>query len=65
MPVTYKPNTKGNVQAAYSRDIHVGYVERYEEGRWMWCLNMIQPRGGRASGIVENEVDAKQQRAFC
>ena len=31
----------------------------------MWCLNMIQPRGGRASGIVENEVDAKQQRAFC
>ncbi len=33
MPVTYKPNTKANVQAAYSRDIRVGYVERYKVAR--------------------------------
>lgn len=58
--IIYKRNKMGTVQAAHSGTVRVGYVDCSDEYRWIWSLNMIQPGGGRATGIVESEGEAKQ-----
>jgi hypothetical protein len=55
----YKRNKSGTVQAAHSGTVRVGYVDCSDEYRWIWSLNTIQPGGGRATGISESEVLAK------
>jgi hypothetical protein len=57
--LTYKQNRTGTVQAAYCSTVRVGYVDKSNEGRWLWSLNTIQPKGGRATGIEDTEVLAK------
>lgn len=59
MILTYKRNPSGTLQAAISGSVRVGYVETTAANRWIWSLNTIQPKGGRASGIVETELLAK------
>ncbi len=63
MILHYKGNRAGTLQAAYSGSVRVGYVEQSRIGddtnRWIWSLNTIQPKGGRASGIETTEVLAK------
>lgn len=59
MPLTYKKNAASTLQAAYSGEVRIGYVEQSNEHRWLWSLNTIQPKGGRASGICETEQQAK------
>lgn len=59
MILTYKRNTRGTLQAAYCGSVRVGYVESTASERWLWSLNTIQPKGGRASGIEESEHLAK------
>jgi hypothetical protein len=59
-PLTYKPNRQGNLQAAYCRAVRIGYVECTKPDRWVWTLNMLQPTGGRATGIEDCEADAKR-----
>ena len=62
MILSYKRNTRGTLQAAYSGSVRVGYIEQGNaEHRWIWSLNTIQPKGGRASGIEETEHLAKDQ----
>jgi hypothetical protein len=58
--ISYRPNRGGTVQAAYSANVRVGYIDCADENRWIWSLNLIQPGGGRATGIVESEPQAKQ-----
>jgi hypothetical protein len=58
--ISYRINRGGTVQAAYSGTVRVGYIDRADEHRWIWSLNMIQPGGGRATGIEESERQAKQ-----
>ena len=59
MILTYIRNKAGSVQAAHSGIVRVGYIDCSDERRWIWSLNTIQPQGGRASGIVETEEQAK------
>ena len=59
MILVYKSNRTGTVQAAHSGAVRVGYVESTAPDRWIWSLNTIQPKGGRASGIETTEVLAK------
>lgn len=59
MILTYKQNRMGTVQAAYSGIVRIGYVDRSNDQRWIWSLNTIQPKGGRASGVEETEALAK------
>lgn len=47
------------MQAAYSNAVRIGYIDRSENDRWLWSLNTIQPKGGRASGIETTEEAAK------
>lgn len=61
IPLTYKRNKMGTLQAAYAGSVRVGYVESTASDRWIWSLNTIQPKGGRASGIEETEHLAKSQ----
>jgi hypothetical protein len=58
--ITYKRNKSNTVQAAHSGSVRIGYIDASDEHRWIWSLNMIQPGGGRATGIEENEQAAKQ-----
>jgi hypothetical protein len=62
--ITYKRNTRSTLQAAYSGSVRIGYVESSASERWLWSLNTIQPGGGRAAGIAESEVLAKDQLAY-
>jgi hypothetical protein len=62
--LTYKTNRTGTVQAAYSGIVRVVYVDQSNEGRWLWSLNTIQPKGGRASGIEATEVLAKDKLEY-
>ena len=64
IPLTYKRNKMGTLQAAYAGSVRVGYVEASDEYRWIWSLNTIQPKGGRASGIEETEHMAKLKLEF-
>jgi hypothetical protein len=57
--LTYKRNPHGTLQAAHSGSVRIGYVENTASHRWIWSLNTIQPKGGRASGIEETEESAK------
>jgi hypothetical protein len=61
--LTYKANAGGTLLAAYCGACRIGYVERSrvagESERWIWSLNTIQPKGGRASGIAGSEDAAK------
>jgi hypothetical protein len=58
--LTYKRNPRGTLQAAYAGLVRVGYVEQsIQPDRWIWSLNTIQPKGGRASGIETTEIEAK------
>ena len=57
--ITYKRNARSTLQAAYSGSVRIGYVESSATERWIWSLNTIQPGGGRATGITENEEAAK------
>ena len=59
MILTYKKNRSGTVQAAYCGIVRIGYVDQSGDNRWLWSLNTIQPQGGRATGIAETEVLAK------
>jgi hypothetical protein len=61
--ISYRQNRGGTVQAAYSGTVRVGYIDRADEDRWLWSLNMIQPGGGRANGIAASEAEAKQAMA--
>ena len=58
--ISYRQNRGGTVQAAYSGTVRIGYIDRADEDRWIWSMNMIQPGGGRATGIEESEREAKQ-----
>jgi hypothetical protein len=58
--ITYKRNRLGTLQASHCGEVRVGYIDCSDEYRWIWSLNMIQPGGGRATGIVESEGEAKQ-----
>ena len=58
--ISYRINRGGTVQAAYSGTVRIGYIDRADEDRWLWSLNMIQPGGGRANGIETSEQKAKQ-----
>jgi len=58
--ISYRINRGGTVQAAYSGTVRVGYIDRADSDRWIWSLNMIQPGGGRATGIEVSEREAKQ-----
>jgi len=59
--LNYKRNTRGTLQAAQAGSVRVGYVEQsVQPNRWIWSLNTIQPKGGRASGIEETEHLAKE-----
>ena len=58
--ITYKSNPRGTVQAAIIGAVRVGYVDHSDDKRWIWSLNMIQPGGGRATGIEQTQEDAKQ-----
>jgi len=57
--LTYKKNPMGTLHAAYANSVRIGYVEYSTSNRWIWSLNTIQPKGGRASGIEETEEGAK------
>lgn len=58
--LTYKSNPKRTTHAAHCGSVRVGYIEvSNSPDRWIWSLNTIQPKGGRASGIVANEAEAK------
>jgi len=57
--LAYKANTAKTMQAAYSNAVRIGYIDRSDDDRWLWSLNTIQPKGGRASGIEETEASAK------
>jgi hypothetical protein len=59
MILEYKRNPRGTVQAAYSGIVRVGYIDKGGDERWLWSLNTIQPKGGRASGIEKTEALAK------
>jgi hypothetical protein len=63
MMLTYKANATGTLFAAYCGACRIGYVEHSritsESDRWIWSLNTVQPKGGRATGIVGNEATAK------
>ena len=62
MILSYKRNTRGTLQAAYAGSVRVGYIEQsIQPSRWIWSLNTIQPKGGRASGIEETEHLAKDK----
>ena len=58
--ITYKRNKMGTVQAAHCGAVRIGYIDCADEYRWIWSLNMIQPGGGRATGIEDSEEAAKQ-----
>jgi hypothetical protein len=58
--ISYRLNRGGTVQAAYSGTVRIGYIDRADEGRWIWSMNMILPGGGRATGIEASEPEAKQ-----
>jgi hypothetical protein len=57
--IIYKSNTAHTLQAAHSGSVRIGYIDRSTSTRWIWSLNMIQPRGGRAHGIEDTEEAAK------
>ena len=57
--LTYKANASGTQHAAYCGACRIGYIDNTDDERWIWSLNTIQPKGGRASGIVGNEATAK------
>jgi hypothetical protein len=57
--LTFKANRNGTVQAAYCGIVRIGYVDQSNDDRWLWSLNTIQPKGGRASGIETTETLAK------
>ena len=58
--LTFKSNAAKTTHAAQCGSVRVGYVEAGREpNRWLWSLNTIQPKGGRAAGIVESEEAAK------
>lgn len=61
--LTFKANAAKTLHAAHSGNVRVGYVEHSRLGtetdRWIWSLNTIQPKGGRASGIETSEEKAK------
>jgi hypothetical protein len=57
--LTYKKNRSGTVQAAHCGTVRIGYVDQSGDNRWLWSLNTIQPKGGRATGIEETEEKAK------
>lgn len=59
MNLTYRTNKSGELQAAYCGLVRIGYVECSKPGRWVWTLNMLQPLGGRATGITVSEETAK------
>ena len=58
--ISYRQNRGGTVQAAHSGQVRIGYIDHADENRWIWSLNMIQPGGGRATGIEKSEREAKQ-----
>jgi hypothetical protein len=57
--LAYKANQAKTMQAAYSNAVRIGYIDKSDDDRWLWSLNTIQPKGGRASGIEETEASAK------
>ena len=57
--MVYKANQAKTMQAAYANAVRIGYIDKSEDDRWLWSLNTIQPKGGRASGIEETEDSAK------
>jgi len=59
--LTFKANASKTLHAAHSGSVRVGYIEHssIDADRWIWSLNTIQPKGGRASGIETNEEAAK------
>jgi hypothetical protein len=57
--LTYKSNRAGTLKACYCDQVRIGYVENTGDDRWVWTLNMLQPEGGRATGIVVSEAKAK------
>ena len=59
MILVYKRNPRGTLQAAYAGSVRIGYVESSTPNRWIWSLNTIQPKGGRANGIEETEGESK------
>lgn len=62
--LSYRHNASGTLQAAYSSAVRIGYIEQGSgHSRWLWSLNTIQPKGGRASGIVATEAAAKEALA--
>ena len=62
MILTFKGNPSKTLYAAQCGSVRVGYIEHSRIGtetdRWIWSLNTIQPKGGRASGIVTSEAEA-------
>lgn len=50
--ITYKSNQEGTKHAAYCGSVRIGYIEETGIDRWVWSLNVLNPKGGHATGIV-------------
>ena len=57
--INYRSNQAHTLQAAYSGQVRIGYIDRSNDQRWLFSLNTIQPQGGRIHGIKATEQEAK------